>query len=194
MPRLSIRISAVLLACNVMSAGAWAVDSSVLSREPAPNAPQGVKDLQMLIGDWACGSSNLNDDGTWQETPHEHVWKWYYTLNGQAIQDYWFPDEESRGTPGTNLRMFDREAGTWYIAWSTLDMADFDYLSASYDGEEYVLTGHNEAAGGRPEHERRITFHNISGEHFDWKYEARGTSDESSWSEMARLSCDRREP
>lgn len=87
--------------------------------------------------------------------------------------------------------MFDEESGTWYIAWSTVAMHDFDYLSATFDGEEYVLTGHKEAWQGRPEHDRRITFHNITGDHFDWKYEAMSANTDGEWREVVRLSCDR---
>lgn len=164
---------------------------AVLSREPAPDAPQGVKDLQVLIGDWECGSSNRQEDGTWEETPYRHQWKWYYTLEGRAVQDYWLPDDDSPGVPGTNLRMFDEASGTWFIAWSTVAMNQFEDLSATWEGDEYVLTGHKPAGNGRPEHDRRITFHAIGEDHFDWKYEARGMKPDAEWSEMARLSCDR---
>lgn len=182
---------ALAAAAILLSAPAAAVDSRVLSREPAPDAPEDVAKLQVLIGDWQCGSSNRQPDGSWQETAFTHEWKWYYTLDGRAVQDYWLPDPESPGTAGTNLRMYDPEKRRWFIAWSTTDMTAFDYLSATHDGGEMVLTGHKDATAEVPEHERRITFHNMSEEHFDWRYQAKGAQPEAEWREVARLSCNR---
>ncbi len=187
------RIARPVLAAAALflSAPAAAVDSRVLSREPAPDAPQGVRVMQALIGNWQCGSANRQPDGSWQETAFTHEWQWYYTLGGLAVQDYWLPDPDSPGTPGTNLRMYDPEKQSWFIAWSTTDMTAFDSLSATHDGEEMVLTGHKDATDAVPEHDRRITFHGMTDQHFDWKYEARGMKPDAEWRELARLSCDR---
>lgn len=170
---------------------AQAVDDDVLSREPAADAPKGVKDLQVLIGDWKCGSSNRQPDGTWEETSYIHVWKWYYTLRGKAIQDFWLPDEDSPSVAGTNLRMFDKDSDSWFIAWSTVEMKKFLHLSATFDGTELVLTGHRDASSDRPEHDLRVTFHNISPDHFDWRHEVMSADTNGEWREVGRLDCDR---
>lgn len=170
---------------------AGANDHEALSREPAAGAPKAVKDMQAFIGDWACKPSRLQQDGTWSKPPHTHIWKWYYALGGRAVQDFWFPDQDAQGKPGTNLRMYDPEAESWFIAWSTTAMKQFDLLSATFDGEKMILKGHKNASEQVSEHDRRITFHNISSDHFDWKYEAKGMSEDAAWSEVFRLACDR---
>lgn len=183
--------AACVMWLGLPGANALAIDESVLSRKPAENAPQGVKDMQVLIGDWECTPSNRQEDGTWKESSRRHTWKWYFALNGMAVQDFWFPAEESPGAPGTNVRIYDAESDSWFIAWATTRMKRFERISATYDGTEMILTGNVPPGGPMNEHDRRITFYNLSGDHFDWKYEANSENTEGEWREVARLACDR---
>lgn len=44
-----------------------------------------------------------------------------------------------------------------------------------------------------PAHLARVTFHNITADHFDWKYEASAPGDGENWQLYSTLSCTRQD-
>ena len=64
-------------------------------------------------------------------------------------------------------------------------------FEARAQGEDLVMTGEIPARGQRPPHTARVTFHDISSDSFQWRYEASLQGGDGPWSEQARLSCRR---
>ncbi len=160
----------------------------IVSPGPNPEAPKQVQQYGQLQGSWSCVGTNLQPDGTWQSSGPAATWSWYYVLDGYAVQDVWKP---AAGAVGTNLRTYDAEADKWYMVWATSAQARFDEFEATFDDGNIVMTGDRWARGSIPQHAARITFHNISKQRFDWKYESSPPVDAKTWTEMFRLSCAR---
>lgn len=160
---------------------------------PNENAPEQVKEFGQLVGDWSCAGENLNPDGEWQKSPGRATWSWYYILEGFGVQDVWLPDrEQNPNAPmGTNVRTFDPETGLWEVVWATQAVPKFDRYKASFRNGEIHIFAERPATKQFRSHLMRITFHNISADHFDWRYEASGLTDGQNWQERSRLSCDR---
>lgn len=158
-----------------------------------PEAPEGIEQYGQFVGTWTCTPASRQDDGSMKEFEARPSWVWHYALNGTAIQDIWIPDpERSRpgATMGTNLRVYDPEADEWEMVWTTETLAGFQTFTAKMIDGEVVMRGDVET-GPFPAHLARITFHNISEEHFDWKYEASAPGDGENWQLHSTLSCDR---
>ncbi len=173
--------------------GATDLSAGIATLEPNPAAPVEVQQFGQLVGSWQCRGENLQPDGTWQESPGVSTWNWYYILDGYAVQDLWIPDTEAspNASQGTNLRTFDPETGIWDVVWTTQNVPAIEKYRAAYRNDEIHIYAERPATKVFPSHLMHITFHNISEDHFDWKYEASGLTDGQNWQEQARLSCDR---
>ncbi len=176
----------LLLLCS----GAQAHQAPLTAATINPAAPDQVKQYGQLQGSWRCKSLNLTQDGTWQEAPGDNIWSWYYVLDGYAVQDVW---QGSQGGMGTNLRTYDAEQDKWYMVWATTQQARFDEFEATFEDGKIIMTGDRWARAAFPAHKSRITFHNITAQHFDWKSEWSPPNDGENWTESSRLSCDRLE-
>jgi hypothetical protein len=158
-----------------------------------PGAPAGIQQYGQFVGRWTCTPASLQPDGSWKASDARPTWTWHYVLSGQAIQDVWIPDPE-RSPPGaamgTNLRVYDAEHDRWDMVWTTETMGAFQHFSAQMQDGEIVMHG-GIPEGQRKAHLARITFHNISDNHYDWKYEASEPDDGETWQLQMTLSCDR---
>lgn len=182
-----LTIAALTLATTAAVAG------GIASTGPNPEAPVEVQQFGQLVGSWRCEGENLQQDGTWKKTPGVSTWDWYYLLDGYAVQDVWRPDTEAnpKAVQGTNLRTYDSETDTWNVVWTTQNSPAIEPFRASFrDGEIHMFA---ERAANQlfRNHLMHITFHNISDDHFDWRYESSSPTDGQNWREVARLSCDR---
>lgn len=187
----SIRTTAAIAAC--LSITPVAADLGFTAPGRAPEAPAELERWGQLAGTWSCASTFLNGDGEWQEVPGRATWTWAYVLDGWAVQDVWRgpPGVATPGSTGTNLRIYDREAGLWRMVWATGVSTDFQVFEATMDEGSIVMSGNQAATATRPAHPARITFHNFSDDHFDWNYQAPSAADPSSFMEYSRISCDR---
>jgi len=114
-------------------------------------------------------------------------------LDGRAVQDVWKPLANADGQvlQGTNLRTYDAETGIWNVAWTISSSARIETFISSYRDGVIHISAQRAATGVFPAHMMHISFYNISGQHFDWKYETSPLTDGKNWSEISRLSCDR---
>ena len=184
------RVSGLLL--GMMAA--WPAGAAGISAAgPADGEPAAVAEYGRFVGEWRCRTYARVRDGSWQANEWESTWTWHWVLQGHAIQDVWeVPPEAPRGSSlGTNLRIYNPEAGAWRIAWTTTNTREFDLFEARAQGEELVMTGEIPARGQRPPHTARVTFHDIAADSFQWRYEASLQGGDGPWSEQARLSCRR---
>ena len=86
-----------------------------------PNAPPELAQFDFLIGDYSVASHAWRN-GAWTP-PRPGVrsrWNGRYGLGGITIVDDWYdvdPGSQSQGNRGTNVRMYDADAGEWVMMW-----------------------------------------------------------------------------
>lgn len=169
------------------------VPADLVSAGPHPDAPEGIMEYGQLVGSWQCKGFRLQPDGSWKEAEGVNTWTWYFVLDGRAVQDVWKPRANTEGQvfQGTNLRTYDAETGIWNVAWTISSSARIETFISSYRDGVIHISAQRAANGVFPAHMMHIPFYNISGQHFDWKYETSALTDGKNWSEISRLSCDR---
>ena len=172
------------------AAGAPAV---LVSNGPHPDAPEALMEYGQLVGNWQCKDHNLQQDGSWKESPGIATWSWYFMLDGHAVFDVWRPAPNAAGKvfSGTNLRTYDADTGIWNIVWTNTSSARIEAFQSSFRNDSIHITTERQASATFPKHMMHITFFNISEDHFDWKYESSPVTDGQNWREVSRLSCDR---
>lgn len=186
----TVTTSALWLVLSVFPVLSQAGQSAPLvAAGPNPDAPAEVKQYGALEGTWQCESTNRQPDGSWQEVPGVATWSWYYVLNGHAVQDVWKPAAAS-GSWGTNLRTFDAEKKQWNMVWVTQTQPEFDHYTATYSDGMIVMRGENPPRN-TPAHAARITFFNMTEQHFNWTYEGTAPGTDTGWTEFSRMSCSR---
>lgn len=150
-----------------------------------PDAPPELEQFGRLDGPWDCSIFNLQEDGTWLQRAAGARWTFSYALGGYAISDIWEPepDQDYPGSIGMNLRVYDAREGLWRIAWTTADQARFDLYEARYEDGDIIMWGQ------RPDHQVRVTFHDVRPHRFDWKYEFSALDDGTLWTEVVRMQC-----
>lgn len=188
----------VVLAALILSIPSFAITPAPLVTETlGENAPEQVQQQYgQLVGHWACKGENRQQDGSWQASPGMATWSWYYVLDGYAVQDVWQPPKEAppSAAMGTNLRTYDVANNIWNVVWTTTSNANLEQFRSAYRNEQLHIYAERPASGSFPSHLMHITFHDISDDHFDWKYESSGLTDGQNWTEVSRLSCDRQSP
>jgi hypothetical protein len=155
-----------------------------------PNAPKETEQFGQLVGIWDAEQSVRNKDGTWSERTTKAEWRWYYILDGHAIQDDWFSPDSTNILQwiGTNIRIYNPEEKQWHMAWIDKTNRRLATFTAIVENDEIIMKGIN--AKGR---EIRNIFSNISAESFNWTQQ--WTFDGgNSWIEVARIQCRRKWP
>lgn len=179
----------------ILGIASWAGygKAPVVHAGPNDNAPAEVMQFGQLVGHWSCTNEVRQQDGSYKPIPGAATWSWYYILEGFAVQDVWLPDRQSNAQApmGTNIRTYDADNGWWDVVWSTQQAPAFERYRASYRNGEIHMFAERPAFGSFPRHLMHVTFHNISADHFDWRYEASGLTDGQNWQETSRLACDR---
>ena len=157
-----------------------------------PEAPRETLQLGQLVGIWEARQVKRNRDGTWSNDTTRAEWRWYYILDGHAIQDDWIAftagSELAPATQavGTNIRIYNPQEQQWYMAWIDKTSRRLATFTATNENGDVVMTGHN--AQGRL---IRNTFSNLTQQSFDWTQE--WTQDEGqTWFAVARISCRRK--
>lgn len=113
---------------------------------PNPDGPEQLADFAPLIGTCACKSVFRNQDGSWQ-APLQMVWKFKYILNGTAIQDEVWRENELYAS---SLRQFHRDSAKWvvtYFSYPAVSTTPGVWLGQK-TGEEIVLTKAQNAPNG----------------------------------------------
>lgn len=115
-------------------------------------------------------------------------WSFFYTLGGRALADVF---ESGIGTVGMNLRVYDPEAGAWNVAWATASQTEIDRFVARAHGDDIVMRGELPDRSRYPAHSARISFTQITGDAFEWTYEATKPGADGPFAAYSRLHCRR---
>ena len=91
---------------------------------------------------------------------------------------------------GSDLRVYDPEAGQWQLAWTHAALRAIDRFTARAEGDTVVMRGELPARGPFPAHSARITFSQITADGFAWVYEAT-TPGGDNWQPFSRIRCRR---
>ena len=131
-----------------------------------PDAPPETAVLGQLVGTWDIDQSIINKVGTWGGRKRHAIWKWYYILDGHAIQDDWILVDSlnNQHVAGTNIRIYNPEEKQWYMAWIDKTVRRLATFTATNDSGTVVMDGHN-AKGQRIKN----IFYNIKKNEFDWR-------------------------
>ena len=141
-------------------------------------------------GEWKCTAQQRGDSG-WVQQPGVHTWRWYPILDGTAMQDEWLSDPEAPGprTLGTNVRIWNTERDRWEIAWTSNRQQEWDLIWAEQVRGDMVMHMSRPKRAAYNAHVARITFHNITENSFDWRYESAPLTDARNYTEQSRLRC-----
>lgn len=144
------------------------------------SAPPQTADFGRLVGLWETEQQMRAADGSWVGSDRGY-WAWKYALNGFAVRDLWFQSGSELPSYMTNLgrdylltgmRIFDRRAGQWKVAWMAngtglLQGADFGTFEAKADGGDVIQHGPPIPGVGL----QRVVFSDINDGSFTWTSE-----------------------
>lgn len=139
-----------------------------------------VAQFGRYVGDWNIADETLSQDGkTWTKGPGA---RWNFTCvgDGTAIQDFWMPNG---GGFGTNLRMYDKEKGSWDIAWTNKRNTAMAHISAVQGADGNIVMHY---VAPKPSPARRITFFPPDANGWNWQLEI-STDGEKSWRTVYRI-------
>jgi len=173
----------LLIACNPKQEKPE--DDILIESRLNPDAPIETEILGQLIGEWNAEQSFVNSDGSWKDEIKYSKWKWYYILDGNAIQDDWISIDSlgNEKIVGTNIRIYNSDEQQWYMAWIDKSNRRLATFTAVNENGTVIMDGIN--AKGR---HIKNTFFNITENEFDWKHE--WTFDEGeSWVVVTKIHC-----
>ena len=157
-----------------------------------PKAPPALSHFAFLIGRFNGQAKWKSPTGDWQT--FDVTWNGRFLLDGYAIADeYTMTDPEGNlMVLGMNLRTFDPKAQSWNIKWlNALTGAWTDLVSAATSAatinSESISYSFKEPMADQTY--TRVTFTNISAEHFTWVGEK--SDDGEHWAEFMIIDCDR---
>ena len=159
--------------------------------KPNPNAPKELSQFAFLIGRWRGEAIVKGEDGAPQS--FQVTWVGRYILDGYAIADE-FRMADAQGNLvmlGQNYRSYNTEKKTWVMKWQEALTSTWLDLGPEELGG---VTANNAfiafKARFRPDEIHRITFSNISEDHFTWRAEA-STGEQKTWTEVMVIEVSR---
>jgi hypothetical protein len=161
-----------ILVIFIFQLSAQNVDYSVSEKnpygQPNPNAPQQIEDFAPMIGDCDCKSLRRNSDGTWQDTLNM-VWRFKYILNGMAIQDETWHENDFYAT---SIRQFNTDSLNWVVSfYGTRFISNkVSVWHGNKIGDDIVLKMPQKSPNGL-DGINRLTFFDVSEDGFKWKGE-----------------------
>ncbi|NIO00721.1 MAG: hypothetical protein GTO42_01060 [Candidatus Latescibacteria bacterium] len=197
----------LLIAAFLMHSGMYAPSASedtqedfeVMAHEqrtygkPNPDAPRQLSQFAFLIGKWRCDSKVKGKDGVFET--HPATWTGRYILDGYVIADE-FRQMGPGGELiqlGQNYRSFDTDKNAWVMKWhdalasTWLDLGPEELGGVLIDDTSITFMHYvPERLAGKlfPPHTLfRLTFSDISENHFTWRAEI-STDGEETWDEV----------
>ena len=158
-----------------------------------PKAAPELSQFAFIIGEWRCDARVKGEDGTWQS--YRATWIGRYILDGHVIADEYRMTNQTGEliVHGMNFRSYSIERKTWVMRW----------LNAT--GSFWLELGPENLGGVRvapktitfnfidtfaPDALTRVTFSNITENHFAWSGE-RSLDQGRTWTEFMVIDAHR---
>lgn len=176
-------IAAIILV--MLSTNSLAQSIPVGTQEACMEGP--LAQFGQYIGDWDIEDEQLAQDGSGWQKGAGAIWNFVCIGEGTAIQDFWIPND---GPVGTNLRTYNRDTGSWDIAWTIKGMPGpgFAHITAKAQDDGSIVMKY---VAPIPKPMRRITFFPATAEAWKWQLEV-SSDDGETWTEVYRISANRR--
>ena len=188
---LVISFAMLCLTTSMGKAATTGIVDGLVSTEMNAVAVPETAHMANLIGEWSMSSESRQQDGSWQSSEGQIAdWNFFYTLDGQAIQDVWIApprsvvvDDATKRQIGSNIRIYWPEKKEWEMVWVAPRWGYVMSFTATSDDEKVVMLTREKTPQG---HDQRITFFNMTGDTFDWEME-RSEDDGETWTAVFRL-------
>lgn len=130
-----------------------------------PEAPEQLKDFEVLIGECKCKSVNRKKDQSWNE-PEDMIWRWKYIMNGKGVQDETL---KADGGHSGSIRQFDKDSMRWNVHYysSAGITATLPTWHGNKKDGKIVLYRPQKAPNGM-EGFYRLTFYDLSKKGYKW--------------------------
>jgi hypothetical protein len=160
---------------------------------PNPNAPPELTQFAFIIGEWRCDVRVLGDDRTWQT--YQATWVGRYALDGYVIADEYRMTNQAGElvVHGMNFRSYSIEKKAWVMRWLDATRSFWVELGPEELGgvrvNQETIT-FNLIDKFAPDAMSRVTFSNISADHFTWR-EEKSLDDGRTWVEFVTIEAHR---
>lgn len=180
-------IALLLLSILIVSTSQAQADPA--AQRVSPDAPSETAQFAPLIGDWVIQDYQRDANGDWQPGAGAD-WRFYWILDGHAIQDDWIAPGRASEAPesgrqyGTNIRIYNPKQDRWEMAWASSKGQKVDTFTATRTDQGILMEG---VFAGNPS---RILFHDLRENRFSWNL--RVADAEGQWQEVYRIEGTRR--
>jgi hypothetical protein len=159
---------------------------------PNPKSPPELSQFAFIIGEWRCDVRVKEEDGEWQ--PYNATWVGRYILDGHVISDeYRMTNQKGElVVHGITFRFYSVEKKNWIMRW--LSAAGFwselgsEELGGVRVTPETITFNYIDSFA--PDVLSRVTFSNISENHFTWTGE-RFSNQGKTWAEFIVIEAHR---
>jgi hypothetical protein len=160
---------------------------------PNPQAPPELSQFAFIIGKWRCDVRVKGKDGAWQA--YQASWVGRYILDGYVIADEYRMTNQAGEliVHGMNFRSYSAEKKTWVMRWLDATRSSWVELGPEELGGVRVSRKSitfNLIDRFAPDAISRVTFSNISEDHFTWS-EDQSLDRGMTWTEFVAIEAHR---
>lgn len=173
-------------------------DAQAMTRQtqhgnPNPNAPPELSQFAFIIGEWRCDVRVKEDSGAWQT--YQATWVGRYILDGYVIADEYRMTNQAGElvVHGMNFRSYSVDKKTWVMRWLDATRSFWVELGPEELGGVRVSPGtitFNLIDTFAPDAISRVTFSDISADHFTWR-EEKSLDQGRTWTEFVAIEAHR---
>jgi hypothetical protein len=131
-----------------------------------PEAPEQIKDYELMIGKCNCKSISRKQDGSWNDAI-DMVWRWKYIMNGMAVQDETL---KADGKHSGSIRQFSVDSSKWYVHYyaSNAPISKLPVWEGTKKENGTIVHYKDHKAPNGTEGFYRLTFYDISKSGYKW--------------------------
>ena len=160
---------------------------------PNPKAPPELSQFAFIIGEWRCDVRVEGPDETWET--FQATWVGRYILDGYVIADEYRMTNRAGDVVvhGINFRTYSVDRKTWVMRWLDATRSFWVELGSEDRGgvrvtpEAITFDLVDQFA---PDALSRVTFSNMSADHFTWK-EEKSLDDGQTWAAFVAIEAHR---
>ncbi len=160
---------------------------------PNHKAPPELSQFAFIIGKWRCDVKAKGEDGVWQK--YQATWVGRYILDGYVIADEYRMVNQAGEliVHGMNFRSYSVEKKTWVMRWLDATRSFWVELGPETLGGVHINSKtitFNLIDKIAPDAISRVTFSNISTDHFTWS-EEKSLDKGRTWNEFVVIEAHR---